>query len=92
MSTKIKKTVNRIIVFILSLPFAIPLLSPIILIYFLYLSTFPEGRAKLKKFYGIFIHFSRLIIGCFSRNNPEKRAKSRADLWQECKNYWNGVG
>ena len=91
MASNLKKTLNRIIVFILSLPFAIPLLSPIILLYFIYLSTSPQGRVKLKRYYALFLHLSKLIIGCFSRNNPTKRAQSRSALWQECKNYWNGV-
>jgi len=91
MASKLKKTFNRIIVFILSLPFAIPLLSPIILLYFIYLSTSPEGRLKLKRYYALFIYLSGLVMGCFSRNDPIKRAKSRSALWQECKNYWNGT-
>lgn len=91
MASKLKKTFNRIIVFILSLPFAIPLLSPIILLYFIYLSTSAEGRLKLKRYYALFLHLSGLIMGCFSRNDKAKRARSRSALWQECKNYWNGA-
>lgn len=89
MSNDIRKTINRIIVFILSLPFAIPILSPIILLYFLYLSTFPEGRIKLKRYYRVISSIFLLILKCF-KSDSKIRREARSDLWSMCKDYWNG--
>ena len=80
MSEKFKKTINRAIIFILSLPFAIPILSPILLLYALYLSTFPEGRAKLRRYYA----FNLDIIVKL------KTSKGRSEIWKMCKDYWYG--
>ncbi len=90
MSTKIKKTINRIIVFILSLPFAFVVLSPLLILYGLILASYPEGREKLKGYYSISMKILNLIIGCFKADTLEKRKKARAELWLICKNYWNG--
>ena len=80
MYKKFKKQINRAIIFILSLPFAIPILSPILLLYALYLSTSPEGREKLRKYYSFTLEILKNL----------KTSEGRSRIWKMCKDYWYG--
>jgi hypothetical protein len=90
MSTKLRKTINRIILFILSLPFAFVVLSPLLLVYGLFLMTYPEGRQKLLVYYRFTINLFGLILGCLNLNDKATRKKSRSELWTKCKDFWDG--
>jgi hypothetical protein len=90
MSIKLRKTINRIILFILSLPFAFIVLSPLLLIYAIFLATYPEGRQKLLLYYKVTIRWVSLILGCLNLKDMDQRKKSRSELWGEFKHFWDG--
>ena len=80
MNNKFKKVINRIFLFILAMPFGIPLLAPFFIIYGIYLYTFPEGREKLKN------HFT-IIAECL---NLLKTKSGRKELILKMKLFWAG--
>ena len=90
MSIEVKKTINRIILFILSLPFAFIVFSPLLILYGLFLFSYPEGRLKLKKFYKITTKIISLMVESVKGDSADKKKQSRSELWVMCKNYWNG--
>tara|TARA_B100001996_G_C18297320_1_gene453199 strand:+ start:194 stop:472 length:279 start_codon:yes stop_codon:yes gene_type:complete len=90
MSSDIKKTINRIILFVLSLPFAFVVLSPLLILYGIFLASYPEGRVKLNKFYKIISRIIKLMIESVKGDSVDKKKQSRSELWLICKNYWNG--
>jgi hypothetical protein len=80
MHKKFKKVINRVFLFILAMPFGIPILAPFFIIYAIYLYTFPEGRKKLKNYFKIFIEYLKLL-----RNKT-----GRKELVQKMKLFWAG--
>ena len=68
MNNKFKKVINRIFLFILAMPFGIPLLAPFFIIYGIYLYTFPEGREKLKNYFTNFVECLKLFQKSIRKN------------------------
>lgn len=80
MYDKFKKVINRVFLFILAMPFGIPILTPFFIIYGIYLYSFPEGRIKLKKYFKIFKECLKLL----------KSKSGRKELFQRIKLFWAG--
>lgn len=80
MYDKFKKVINRVFLFILAMPFGIPILAPFFLIYGIYLYSFPEGRNKLKKYFETFKECLKLL----------KNKSGRKELIQRMKFFWAG--
>jgi len=80
MYEKFKKLINRLFLFILSLPGAFIILAPIFLLYGGYLLLSADGRIKLKRYFLLTVNFLNLC----------KTREGRRQSWILIKNFWNG--